>query len=321
MLQILRRARSRPFNSLMLCKFEKSILHLHLQQSLCFYSSFANENANANENQKEEFHKFVSYLPPENNIGNINLIKHEETAVVSIENPSFMNAMTGKMMIELEEITNELSKWKTGKAVFLIGKNNQFCSGGDLKNFMNHLTTPSHGAMMSSYMHWVMRQFSLLEMTTVAIIEGQTLGGGAEIATACDYRIIADTARIGFVQTRLSISPGWGGATRLGRIIGARKATELLTSGRLLNAESALEMNLADDIFHEEEKDPLPWATDWLRKKGLLSSSPKVTQGVCKILKSDEDLEVSYRKERELFESVWQSEEHKMALSKNIKHK
>ena len=190
MLQILRRARSRPFNSLMLCKFEKSILHLHLQQSLCFYSSFANENANANENQKEEFHKFVSYLPPENNIGNINLIKHEETAVVSIENPSFMNAMTGKMMIELEEITNELSKWKTGKAVFLIGKNNQFCSGGDLKNFMNHLTTPSHGAMMSSYMHWVMRQFSLLEMTTVAIIEGQTLGGGAEVVYFFFYNLV-----------------------------------------------------------------------------------------------------------------------------------
>ena len=92
-----------------------------------------------------------------------------------------MNAMTGKMMLQFDEVTEELTKWRNGKAVFLIGKNNQFCSGGDLKNFMNHLKTPELGALMSCYMHKVMKRFSTLPMSTVAIIEGQTLGGGAEV--------------------------------------------------------------------------------------------------------------------------------------------
>ena len=138
--------------------------------------------------KREEFYKFVRNLPPENNIGSISLSKNEEThtAVVCIENLTFMNAMTGKMMLDFEEITEDLSKWKNGKAVFLIGKNNQFCSGGDLKNFMNHLKTPELGALMACYMHGVMRKFSSLTLSTVAVIEGQTLGGGAEV---CWYSI------------------------------------------------------------------------------------------------------------------------------------
>ena len=143
-----------------------------------YYSSLLGDEA-----MREEFSKFVKNLPPENNIGSINLSKNDntQTAVVCIENPTFMNAMTGKMMLQFDEVTEELTKWRNGKAVFLIGKNNQFCSGGDLKNFMNHLKTPELGALMSCYMHNVMKRFSTLPMSTVAIIEGQTLGGGAEV--------------------------------------------------------------------------------------------------------------------------------------------
>ena len=133
--------------------------------------------------KREEFSKFVKNLPPENNIGSISLSKNDntQTAVVCIENPTFKNAMTGKMMLQFDDVTEELSKWKDGKAVFLIGKDNQFCSGGDLKNFMNHLKTPELGTLMSCYMQSVMKRFSTLPMSTVAIIEGQTLGGGAEV--------------------------------------------------------------------------------------------------------------------------------------------
>ena len=134
---------------------------------------------------EKTFYNFVKNIPDECNVGNIDLIIDSVTsiAIISMNNPNSLNAMSGKMMIEFNEITKRLLQWKDGKAVVLIGANNQFCSGGDLKNFMNHLETDKLGYMMSCYMHKVMREFSLLPMPTIAVIEGQTLGGGAEVCS------------------------------------------------------------------------------------------------------------------------------------------
>ena len=133
---------------------------------------------------RDEFANFVEkVLPKETQVGNVNLTQDEQngTAIVCIENPTSLNAMTGRMMLDFEEVTHKLKHWRHGKLVLLKGKNKQFCSGGDLKNFMNHLKTPELGYTMSCFMHKVMQDFSKLPIPTVALIEGQTLGGGAEV--------------------------------------------------------------------------------------------------------------------------------------------
>ena len=133
---------------------------------------------------RDEFVNFVEkVLPKETQVGTVKLTldDHNGTAIVCIDNPNSLNAMTGRMMLDFEEVTQELKHWQNGKLVILMGNNNQFCSGGDLRNFMNHLKTPELGYMMSCFMHRVMNDFWKLPMPSIAIIEGQTLGGGAEV--------------------------------------------------------------------------------------------------------------------------------------------
>ncbi|XP_066934329.1 ethylmalonyl-CoA decarboxylase-like [Clytia hemisphaerica] len=233
--------------------------------------------------------------------------------------------MTGKMMLELHEVTQELKQWRHGKLVLLKGKSKQFCSGGDLKNFMNYLKTPELGYMMSCFMHYTMKDFSKLPMSTIALIEGQTLGGGAEITTACDYRLMEKSASIGFVQSKLGITPGWGGATRLSQIVGSRNAMELLLSGRRLSPNDAIQLQLVDKTFdgnREDQEDAVDFAIQWVEENGLLSLSPSLTQEICKLMKEGKpNQDKSFQSERELFGRVWQGNEHLSALSKKIKHR
>jgi Enoyl-CoA hydratase/carnithine racemase len=148
---------------------------------------------NNNEIEKTFYNFVKTTIPDECNVGDIDLTidNASSIAIISMNNPKSLNAMSGQMMIEFNKITKHLStSWKDGKAIVLTGANNQFCSGGDLKNFMNFLETEKLGYMMSCYMHKVMKDFSMLPMPTVAVIEGQTLGGGAEVCILlCNKKI------------------------------------------------------------------------------------------------------------------------------------
>jgi len=83
----------------------------------------------------------------------------------------------------------------------------------------------------------------------VAAIEGQALGGGAEILTACDMRLMTKSAKIGFVNILMGVSTGWSGGTRLTHLLGYTNALDLLASGRVVSAEEALQLGLVNHVF------------------------------------------------------------------------
>lgn len=116
-------------------------------------------------------------------------------------------------MVELRRVVSSLEEWYTGKGVILHSVGETFCSGGDL-NTVKKISNPDDGYRMSTLMHDTLTRLHQLPLVSVALIQGKALGGGAELATACDFRLFTNKGEIGFVQGRMGVVTGWGGATR-----------------------------------------------------------------------------------------------------------
>nr|XP_054925258.1 ethylmalonyl-CoA decarboxylase-like [Dermacentor andersoni] len=196
--------------------------------------------------------------------GTVQLTKDDHTGIAEVyfSNPTKRNSFSGHMMLQLHDVVTELRSWKEGKGLVFYGGDGVFCSGGDL-DMMKALNTPELGAQMATIMHSALMGLRELPLISVALIQGRALGGGAELTTACDFRIIVPGAEIQFVQVRMGLVPGWGGTTRLVRLLGAHEALKLLSSGRKVGAEEALELGLVDHILQNYES-PLAEARKWL---------------------------------------------------------
>lgn len=154
-------------------------------------------------------------------------------------------------MLELDAAADALAAWPTGKGFLLHGSGNFFCSGGDLA--MSHGTsTYEEGLLLARFAHRVFAKLKSLPLVSVAFVEEVALGGGAELSVAaCDWRLMRPEARIGFVHTKMAISPGWGGAAALRDLVGPSRALELICSGRLVAAPEAASIGLATDVVED----------------------------------------------------------------------
>ena len=104
-------------------------------------------------------------------------------------------------MVELADHVTELSQWEDGKGLILRGVDNTFCSGGDLTT-VSAILNSRDGDRMSQFMHDTLTRLHALPLVSVALLQGVALGGGAELTTACDVRVMTKTAKLGFVQVR-----------------------------------------------------------------------------------------------------------------------
>ncbi|XP_065647454.1 ethylmalonyl-CoA decarboxylase [Hydra vulgaris] len=274
--------------------------------------------------KEKEYENFVKNLDVYKG-GDVNLHFYNDDgiAVITFDNPSSRNAFTGSMMLKFRSIVKELHNWEQGKCIILQGANKQFCSGGDLKSFVRHMETPQHGYLMSKFMQSLTSEFSKLPFISVSLVQGNALGGGAEILTSTDFRVMQQSAVIGFVQTRLGITTGFGGTTRLVNIIGKKNALKLLMSGCLVTAEEAIQIGLADKIVCDD-KEALESCIKWLLNEQNLA---KIDSQLLQNLKmsvmyaASNPYEESYEFERKIFKKFWMGKMHLNALDKNLKHK
>ena len=157
-------------------------------------------------------------------------------------------------------------------------------------------------------------------MITVALVRGHAIGGGAELTTACDFRLMAPDARIGFVQSTMGVAPGWGGGTRLVRLLGRKKALELMISARVLPAAEAVAEGLADAIATTGVEDNE--AEEFILKMVAGKEAAVVRAAkMISIVGAEEELDQALEVERALFAAVWGGEAHQRAMRGNIKHK
>jgi len=242
------------------------------------------------------------------------------TALITLKNPASRNALTGKMMAELADTVDILesneSFQKSLTAVIVRGDAGFFCAGADIGVAKDHLLSSEGGRLMSTVMIDTLTRFRHLPFVTVAAIEGMAVGGGAELTTAMDYRIINKEAKLRFVHAHMGVSPGWGGATRLVRLIGRNRALELLGTAQPSDSDQSLKLGLVDEIVSSDSTmdDTLVTFLDRFihAHPGVLHAAKEVVAGV----EDAASFEEAVANEHEVFLKMWGGEANLAALTK-----
>lgn len=252
--------------------------------------------------------------------GSVSLRKDDASGVGELvfSHPGKRNSFSGEMMVALHDAVAELEAWPLGRALLVLSEGDLFCSGGDL-DMMRALDSPEQGAQMAALMHDALTALHDLPLLSACLVQGRALGGGAELTTACDFRLMLPKAQIQFVQVRMGLVPGWGGTTRLVRLLGPSAALELLSSGRSVEAEEALRLGLADGLLQESE-DPVAQARDWLRQHAR--GDPHVLQTLKRTVVKARQLSTAeaLAEERRLFATVWSGPANREVLNRKVKH-
>jgi ethylmalonyl-CoA/methylmalonyl-CoA decarboxylase len=232
-------------------------------------------------------------------------------AFLSLNNPTRANAISCKMMLELRTAVNNLMQWKDGRAVVLQGSGKTFCSGADLRG-SDEFFTAEAGAAMNAVMTSVTQDLSSLPLISVASIEGAAIGGGAELSTCCDFRVMASDATVQFIHVTRGVTPGWGGITRLVDISGRKQALYMLASGVEMDASLASAMQLVDAIVMPTEAMPMQeHVVEFLRPVIHLDNGAVTTTSLHQIkrvlhaVSSEHSVMAKYAQESSVFRQRW----------------
>ena len=174
-------------------------------------------------------------------------------AIITINRPQVLNALSQEVLDELSLAIDELNADTQIGALILTGAGQKaFVAGADISQF-NDLTTMSQAAEFARRGQAVLDRIERLPKPVIAAINGYALGGGCELAMACDIRIAADTARLGQPEINLGIIPGYGGTQRLPRLVGRGMAKYLVLTGEHISAEEARRIGLVEFVVPAAE--------------------------------------------------------------------
>jgi enoyl-CoA hydratase/carnithine racemase len=162
-----------------------------------------------------------------------------------------MNALNFEVQDGLAAAANEATVRKDVSAVIIYGGEKVFAAGADIKEMqpMSYTDMVDRSAALQASLTAIAR----IPKPTVAAITGYALGAGCELALACDFRVAADTAKLGQPEVLLGVIPGAGGTQRLSRLIGPARAKDIIFTGRFVSAEEALRIGLVDEVVAPEE--------------------------------------------------------------------
>jgi enoyl-CoA hydratase len=177
----------------------------------------------------------------------IDVAREDGVAVVIIDRQEALNALDLPSLNELHDRLQEVSAEESTRVLILTGAGEKaFVAGADIK-YMSGLDVDEAKAW-GALGHETGRLLETMPKPTIAAVNGFALGGGCELALACDIRYAASTARLGQPEVNLGIIPGWGGTQRLARVCGLGIAKELIFTGRLVDAEEALRVGLVNAV-------------------------------------------------------------------------
>jgi 3-hydroxypropionyl-coenzyme A dehydratase len=177
----------------------------------------------------------------------VNVSKSDGICTVKINRPDKLNAMNIDVANDMIKVFKEIETDDSIKVVILTGEGDKaFSAGADIA-YMSTIT-PIEAEAYAKVGHLLTFTVENCSRPTIAAINGFALGGGCELALACDIRIAADTAKIGQPEVTIGVCPGWGGTQRLQRIIGISQAKDLIYTGRMVKSDEAKEMGLVNKV-------------------------------------------------------------------------
>ena len=178
---------------------------------------------------------------------------HDGVATISINRPHARNALAHQTMAELDEAIATLSG--DVRVLVLRGSGDKaFCAGGDLKE-LEHMRGAADAAAMAHRMRATLDRLPQLAIPVIAGLNGDALGGGAELAIACDFRVAAAHARFGFPQISLGLMPAWGASERMAALAGRARALHALLTGHIFSAAEAHAAGLVEELVASEDFD------------------------------------------------------------------
>lgn len=236
----------------------------------------------------------------------IRLDKEGPLAVVTLVNPP-LNVLHPQMVAELDACFTGVAADPEVVVAILTGEGERaFCAGFDIKAFP-HMMEPGGAEAMATQLHSGLLKIANLGKPTLAAVNGLALGGGLEVAMACDIRVVAENAQLGQPEIKLGLFPGAGGTQRLPRLVGAGVAKELMYLGDPIDAAEAHRIGLANRVVPQGEA--LNAARAMAQKiAGMAGVALRyIQQAVNRGL--DTSLEAGLKIESDLFAKVFQTED------------
>jgi len=206
--------------------------------------------------------------------------------IIAFDRPdSPVNLLDGECLTKLGIMLDEIKGKTTIKALVILSmKPNIFIAGADISEIEN-ITDPDDGQKKAEFGQKILNKIEDLDIPTIAVIDGVALGGGCELALACDYRVSTfnPKVRIGLPEVNLGFVPGFGGTYRLPRIVGLSEGMKMILSGKPVDADKALRSGLVDQLFPQKglEHQMLAFVEDIVEGKFKKDKySPKKKKGV-----------------------------------------
>lgn len=238
--------------------------------------------------------------------------RDDGVAVITLANGR-VNALSRELLAEIEDAAGRLAADPPG-AVVVTGGDRLFAAGADISQFGG----PAEAAIITDGFHAALDALAALPRFVIAAISGYALGGGCELALACDYRIASERAVFGQPEILLGIVPGGGGSQRLPRTVGPSRAKEMCITGRQVRADEALRIGLADEVLpHDEYHDRA------LALAAEVAAGAVAAQAIVKRLIDDglsTSLPRGLQREREGFVEVFGTEDARTGVASFLEH-
>ncbi|WP_347353606.1 enoyl-CoA hydratase-related protein [Intrasporangium sp.] len=227
-----------------------------------------------------------------------------------------MNALNKQVQEEIRAVAHEATARADVKAVVVYGGEKVFAAGADIKEMatMSYTDMVDRSAPLQSSITAVAK----IPKPVIAAITGYALGGGCELALACDFRVVADDARLGQPEILLGVIPGAGGTQRLARLVGPARAKEIIFSGRFLGAAEALAIGLADKVVPAAEvyETARAWAATFVGAASYAVRAAKeaVDRGL------EVDLDTGLEIERMAFAALFGTKDREIGMASFVEH-
>lgn len=243
----------------------------------------------------------------------VTVTQRNRAAIITIHRPEQRNAINYEVMDQLSQAIEKAEGDNGVSYIVLTGSGDRvFCSGGDVRAFQE-LRTEDQAYPMLRKMGNVLDRLFFCKKPTVALLNGHAVGGGLELAMACDYRIARKNMQVGFIQGSIGLTTGWGGSTYALTRMNQAEALKMLMSANRYSSEEALINGCLTYVTNDSR-----WEEDAYRYiQDLLKRSPSILSTYKKYwLNSLDPLRIRQRVEEEIRSCarLWATEEHHLAV-------